>query len=157
MRVTIDLWGRSKPTALTASFVVMLTAEEGGMQVVPGQVKAEALVQASSAQGCCLQGPGEEGTGCQGGSCWQGSSAGPRAASFQEHNSIPSKRGKHNIFGLWEKGWGGGRDNTLLVPGATCKAKENGRWRGRTTPALHPGLSPCCGRLRGVGWGATPC
>lgn len=61
--------GEVHTSCSSALVVTTLTAEEGGMQVMSRQVQAEAQVQASSVQDCCLQGPMEEGTGCQGGGC----------------------------------------------------------------------------------------
>lgn len=84
---------------------------------------------------------------------WAWGPAGPGAASFQEKNSIAPERGQsrtHWVMG--EKGWVGGGDDRFpsLVP-----AKENSRWRRRAASTLHPGLSPTCRRLCGVGWDAA--
>lgn len=77
--------GQSQPE-LPVPFVLVLRVEEGGVQVMPRQVQAQNEAEAQPQVSSVVPGTRLPARG------------GHRAASFQENNGIPPKRGESRTF-----------------------------------------------------------
>lgn len=112
---------------------------------MPRQVQvekeAEAQPQASSVWGCCLRAPWRRAQGARDKAAskatmraWEGH----RAASFQENNGFPPKRGESRTFGGLE------HDISFVVPGTPSKAENGGE--GEQVLGRAPVVTGCVGR-----------
>lgn len=99
MRVRIYPWGRSKPTSIVCFPCGVADSRERRYKWCPGKFKLKLKFKQAGCRATTCRAPWSEAQDAREkaagkAATWAWGPPGPRAASFQENNGIPSKRGE---------------------------------------------------------------